>query len=137
VGDEPTEARIWERAAARCPGATPGDIDGFIAAERTRERLKALQCLPGAALTIELLEGRVAVLLHDKALLDEEDILPAALLIFGKSHAPVVRNVGSRTFISPGEIGGGRPASPSCPTTRTGTSSCRSPGPRGASSNRT
>jgi hypothetical protein len=106
VGDDPTEARIWERAAERCPGGSPSEIDGFLAAERTRERLKALKCLPGDALTIEMLEGRVAVLLYDKGLLDEEDILPASLLIFGKSHEPVVRNVGARTFIAPGELTG-------------------------------
>ena len=45
------------------------------------------------------------MLLYDKALLDEEDILPASLLIFGKHPVPLVRQVGSRTFISPGEIG--------------------------------
>jgi hypothetical protein len=108
VGDDPTDEGIWDRAARRCAEGTPDQIDRFIAAERRRERLKALRCLPAAtSRTIEILEGRVAVLLHDKALLDEEDILPASLLIFGKSHVPVVRNVGSRTFISPGEIGGG------------------------------
>ena len=60
--------------------------------------------------TVEMIEGRVAVLLYDKALLDEEDILPASLLIFGKHPVPLVRQVGSRTFISPGELtadGGG------------------------------
>ena len=46
----------------------------------------------------------MAVLLYDKALLDEEDILPATLLIFGKSKEALVRQVGSRTFISPGEM---------------------------------
>jgi hypothetical protein len=86
--------------------ASAAEIDQFVAAERRRERLKALKCLPVAtSRTIELLEGRVAVLLYDKALLDEEDILPASLLIFGKSREPLVRQVGSRTFVSPGELG--------------------------------
>jgi hypothetical protein len=107
VGDDPTDAGIWDRAAA-CSGAAPREIEQFVESERKRQRLKALQCLPGAAaLTIEILEGRVAVLLYDKALLDEEDILPASLLIFGKNQDPLVRTVGARTFISPGEIGSG------------------------------
>ncbi len=106
VGIDPSDEGMWDRAAARCLAASPEEIDRFIDAERRRERLKSLKCLPVAtSRTIELLEGRVAVLLYDKALLDEEDILPASLLIFGKSRQPLVRQVGSRTFVSPGELG--------------------------------
>ncbi len=108
VGPDPSEEGLWDRAAQRCGPGSPDAIDRFIAAERRRARLKALKCLPAAtSRTIEILDGRVAVLLYDKALLDEEDILPASLLIFGKSQEPVVRQVGSRTFISPGELGTG------------------------------
>ncbi len=108
VGPDPSEDGLWARAADRCVSASEGEIDRFIAAERRRERLKALKCLPQApARTIEILEGRVAVLLYDKALLDEEDILSASLLIYGKSTEPVVRQVGARTFIAPGELGRG------------------------------
>jgi hypothetical protein len=44
------------------------------------------------------------VIIHDKALLDEEDILPAALLVFGKARDPMIHRVGQRTFISPGPL---------------------------------
>lgn len=109
VGSDPSDEGIWDRAAARCASARPDEIDRFLAAERKRQRLKSLKCIPAAtSRTIEILEGRVAVLLYDKALLDEEDILPASLLIFGKSRDPLVRHVGSRTFVSPGELGGGK-----------------------------
>src|SRR5689334_22628204 len=101
VGPDPSEEGLWARAAQRCGPGSPDAIDRFIAAERRRARLKALKCLLAAtSRTIEIIDGRVAVLLYDKALLDEEDILPASLLIFGKSQEPVVRQVGSRTFIS-------------------------------------
>jgi hypothetical protein len=107
VGPDPSEDALWDRAR-RCCSASAEDIDRFIAAERRRDRLKALKCFPGAtSRTIEILEGRLAVLLYDKALLDEEDILPASILIYGKSKEPLVRQVGSRTFVSPGELGGG------------------------------
>ena len=110
VGDDPSQEGLWERAAKRCGTAGADEIDRFVAAERRRERLKALKCLPVASSrTIEIMvEGRVAVMLYDKALLDEEDIMPASLLIYGRSPEPVVRQVGSRTFISPGELGGGQ-----------------------------
>jgi hypothetical protein len=108
VGPDPSEDGLWGRAAERCCAASPEEIDRFISAERRRERLKALRCLPAAtSRTIEILEGRVAVLLYDKAILDEEDILSASLLMFGKSKEPLVRQVGARTFIAPGELGGG------------------------------
>jgi hypothetical protein len=107
VGPDPSEDGLWDRAARRCASASPEQIDDFLAAERRRERLKALRCLPAAtARTIEMIEGRVAVLLYDKAFLDEEDIMPAQILVFGKSPEPVIRQVGSRTFVSPGELGG-------------------------------
>ena len=48
---------------------------------------------------------RVAVLIYDKAMLDEEDILAANLLFFGKSDAPLVRKIGARWFVTPGPIG--------------------------------
>jgi len=105
VGNDPSQNGIWERAAQRCSSARHDEIDCFVAAERKRERLEALKCLPAAsARTVEIFEGRVAVFLYDKALLDEEDILPATLLVFGKSKEALVRQVGSRTFISPGEM---------------------------------
>jgi hypothetical protein len=109
VGADPSQDGLWDRAARRCGSAAHTEIDRFVAAERRRERLKALKCLPVASRTIEILfEGRVAVMIHDKALLDEEDIMPASLIIYGKSKEPLVRQVGSRTFISPGELGGGQ-----------------------------
>jgi hypothetical protein len=108
VGPDPSEEGLWDRAAQRCGPGSPDAIDRFIASEGRRARLKALKCLPAAtSRTVEILEGRVAVLLYDKALLDEEDIMPASFLIFGKSRDPIVRQVGSRTFISPGELGAG------------------------------
>jgi hypothetical protein len=108
VGPSFSEEHIWQRAAERCRSASSAEIDRFLAAERMRNRLKALQCLATPhCRTIEILEGRLAVLLYDKALLDEEDMLPASLLIFGKGKEPLVKQVGSRTFISPGELGEG------------------------------
>jgi hypothetical protein len=108
VGPQASEEHVWQRAADQCRSASAAEIERFLAAERMRNRLKALQCLPGPRCrTVEIIEGRLAVLLYDKALLDEEDMLPASLLIFGKGKDPLVRQVGSRTFICPGELGDG------------------------------
>lgn len=106
VGADPREVALFERAAARCAKATPEKIDRFVERERARLRLKVFVSLPsGAARSIEILDGRVAVFVHDKGSLDVEDISAASLLVFGKSEGPMIRRVGARVFVSPGPIG--------------------------------
>ncbi|MCU0694317.1 MAG: hypothetical protein MUF54_23255 [Polyangiaceae bacterium] len=105
VGGDPSDEAVWARAAARCLKADSTGIDAFLKTERQRARLRQLEALPRPdARSIELIENLVAVLIHDKALLDEEDILPATLLLFGKASEPVVHRVGQRLFVSPGPV---------------------------------
>jgi hypothetical protein len=106
VGDDPSDEAAWRRAADVAVTGTSDQIDKFVQTERARLRLKSLEALPEAiSRTIEMVGDRVAVLIHDKALLDEEDILAANLLFFGKSEAPLVRKIGARWFVTPGPIG--------------------------------
>jgi len=77
VGDDPSDDHAWRRAAEVSISGTHDDM----------------------------ISDRVAVLIHDKALLDEEDILAANLLCFGKSDAPLVKKIGTRWFVTPGPIG--------------------------------
>jgi hypothetical protein len=105
VGGDPDDAAIWTRAAKRCLQADPEQIDEFLRSERQRLALKAFECLPGdGTRTIEILNGKVVVMIHDKSHLDEDDILPASLLVFGKAQEPLFRQVGSRWFLSPGPL---------------------------------
>lgn len=105
-GEDPSDEAAWRRAAEIALAGTPEQIDRFVAAERARLRLKSLEALPDdVARTIEMVGDRVAVMIYDKAALDEEDILAANILVFGKSDAPLVRRVGQRWFVSPGLIG--------------------------------
>jgi hypothetical protein len=106
VGANPSDEALFKRAAARCVKATPGEIDDFVESERARLRLSVFVSLPsGQSRTIEILDGRVVVFVYDKAMLDEEDIAAAQLLVFGKAREPMVRRVGARLFLSPGPIG--------------------------------
>ncbi|MBV9949501.1 MAG: hypothetical protein JOZ69_21845 [Myxococcales bacterium] len=107
VGPDPSDEGIWERALAMLgAGGSPDQIDAFLRAERARLRLKSLERLPTAELrTVEMFCDRVAVLIHDKALLDEEDIFSATFLVYGKSDAPLVKRIGPRWFLTPGPIG--------------------------------
>jgi len=106
VGDDPSDEGTWKRAADIAMTGSPTQIDRFVATERARLRLKALEALPeNVARSIEMVGDRVAVLIHDKAQLDEEDITTANLLFFGKSDGPLVKKIGGRWFVSPGSIG--------------------------------
>lgn len=105
VGDDPTDDGAWRRAADMAIGGAPAAIDRFVATERARQRLKSLEALPEKqARTIEMVGDRVALLLHDKAELDEEDILAANIILYGRSDGPLVRKIGARWFASPGPI---------------------------------
>jgi predicted phosphodiesterase len=106
VGADPTDAGTFRRAAVLAVKGDPAQIDRFVVSERARLRLRALESLPGGdGRTIEMIGDRVAVLIHDKANLDEEDIVSANLLVYGKSAEPLIRKIGARWFISPGVLG--------------------------------
>jgi hypothetical protein len=109
VGANPSGEGLFKRAAARCAQGAPQEIDSFVEGERARLRLSVFVSLPSAqSRTIEILDGRVVLFVYDKATLDEEDIVAAQLLVFGKSREPIIRKVGARVFLTPGPIG--------CPT---------------------
>jgi hypothetical protein len=108
VGANPSGEVLFDRAAARCARGTPDEIDTFVEGERARLRLEVFMSLPSGRRTVEILDGRVVLFVFDKAHLDEEDIVAAQLIVFGKAREPLVRRVGPRVFLTPGPIG--------CPT---------------------
>lgn len=83
---------------------SPDRLDDAIARERARAKLRAFRSLeaPGVR-SIELLHDRVVLLVDDKKELDEEDLLPATFIVFGKGE-PTIRRVGTRVFLCPGAI---------------------------------
>lgn len=105
VGDDPSDEALFRRAASLCADASPDAIDAFIAAEKARERLKSLECLPRAsARAIEMMHGRVTILLYDKTKLDEEDLQAASLLVYGRSAEPVIHREEGKIYVSPGPL---------------------------------
>jgi hypothetical protein len=111
VGPDPSDEGVWSRAFRVARDGAPEQIDAFLRGERARLRLKSLEGLPADELrSVEMFGDRVAVLIHDKALLDEEDIFSATFLIYGKSDGPLIKKIGPRWFVTPGPInspGGG------------------------------
>jgi hypothetical protein len=105
VGGQGSDETLVARATAVCLSAPASTIDGFIRNEQQREELRMFESLAGSATrSVELIAGKVAVLVHDKAYLEEEDILPASALVFGKSREPLLKQIGRRWFLSPGSL---------------------------------
>lgn len=105
VGEDPSEEGVFARAVRSSLQGSPEEIDRYIAAERERGRLRLFESLPEPGTrVIEMLGGALVVMIYDKALLDEEDMLPARVLVFGRSRSPIVKQVGQRWFLSPGSF---------------------------------
>lgn len=106
VGQNPSDRLLFDRAAEVCLEAGADQVRAFVQSERARRRLRIFSSLPSApGRTIELLDGRVVLLLFDKATLDEDDIAGATVFVYGKSERALVKKVGPRIFLSPGKIG--------------------------------
>ncbi|HEX8794213.1 MAG TPA: hypothetical protein VF765_24890 [Polyangiaceae bacterium] len=106
VGKDPSDEGVWERAFEVAATGNTEQLDTFLRNERARLRLKALERLPLQELrAVEMFGDRVAVLIHDKAHLDEEDIFSATFLVYGKSDSPLVKKIGPRWFVTPGPLG--------------------------------
>lgn len=105
VGANADDANLMARATAACLGADADGIEAFLLHERQRAELRMFESLAGASTrSVELIAGKVAVMLYDKADLVEDDILPATILVFGRSRAPLIKQVGRRWFIAPGSF---------------------------------
>jgi hypothetical protein len=104
VGQPADDASFYLRATDLCLNADAGSILAFLEQERERDRLRIFESLAPGVRSVEMIAGRVAVLVGDKRVLSEEDILPAHLLVYGRSLDAVIKPIGKRWFISPGSF---------------------------------
>ena len=103
VHGDASDRAIWTRSLDACVSASPGEIDAYLEHENQRSALRVFESLVGdATRSVEMITGKLAVMIYDKAHFDEEDMLPATLLVFGKSPNYVVKQVGHRWFLCPG-----------------------------------
>ncbi len=91
TGDDPLASRIVRVASRACPEYASGAVP--------RRQL-------------DLVDGRIFCLVHDKADLSRDDISNASVLVHGNSgHAALVQ-IGQRYFVTPGALRGAPPADP-------------------------
>ncbi|HYD39572.1 MAG TPA: hypothetical protein VEB43_01990 [Anaeromyxobacter sp.] len=101
-----------DAALARRRSAGPDPLAGRIT--RVASRACPEAALGAPTMTVDMLDGHVCLLVHDKADLGRDDIANAALLFHGKSDAAALVQIGPRAFVTPGHLraraGADRPA---------------------------
>ena len=94
AASDPLEGRIVRVASRACPEYENGKVP--------RKQ-------------VDLVEGRIACLVHDKADLDRDDIANATVIFHGNAVAPALVQIGPRCFATPGHLRS--PAPPGRPAT--------------------
>lgn len=96
------------RALSLARGGSTEEIDGFLRARDALARLDLCRAVPLPPVrTIEMLDDRILLMVHDKSLLEEEDLANADLVAYGAADAPLLRKIGPRIFITPGPVEAG------------------------------
>lgn len=84
-------------------------VAALLASDARGQRLSLVRCLPPApARAVEMLERWILLSVFDKAILDEDDIANAHVILYGKSDSSALTRIGPRCFFSPGPLANGR-----------------------------
>ncbi len=106
---ERAEETFLERAALLAQRGRPDEIELLLEADTSRSRLEFVRKLPPfPARAIEMMDDRMVLFVHDKAILNEEDIANAQLIVYGRASESDLRRFGQRTFFTPGPLCCGR-----------------------------
>jgi len=96
-----------ERAAQLAASGEAGQIEALLRADAELRRLGSIQRLPPPpARAVEMLEDRIVLIVHDKSNLDEEDIVNAQVIVYGRSKEMLLKRFGARYFFTPGPLSG-------------------------------
>jgi predicted phosphodiesterase len=91
-----------EGALSRHVAARSDPLDGRIV--RVASRACAEWARPDARKQVELVDGRIGCLVHDKRDLSREDIENATILFHGATPRAAVVQIGARLFVTPGRL---------------------------------
>ncbi len=96
-----------DRAAALAVDGSPDAIAALLRADREARKLGSICTLPpGPSRAVEMVDDRIVLLVHDKSVLDEEDIANASLVVYGQSKEALLKRFGHRYFFTPGPLRG-------------------------------
>jgi hypothetical protein len=103
------EEEFLRRGAALACAGSADQIENLLAEDRAAQRLSLLRCLPEPpARAIEMLEKWIVLAVHDKAILDEDDVANAHVIVYGKAAEADFKRFGPRSFLTPGPLARGR-----------------------------
>jgi len=101
-------AAFLARAAQLARAGDPASIDALLAEPDPGRELALLRRLPEAPMrAVDMLDRFVVLAVHDKAVLDEEDIESAHAIAYGRADEPACKRFGQRCFLTPGPLAGG------------------------------
>lgn len=96
------------RAAELAQRGTPEAIDALLSETDPGREVALLRRLPEAPMrAVDMLDRFVVLAVHDKAVLDEEDIANAHAIAYGRADEPACKRFGQRCFLTPGPLAGG------------------------------
>lgn len=102
------EDALLAQAAALAVNGSADEIAALLDADRAARRPLAVRKLPAPpSRAIEMLDRFIVLGVHDKAVLDEDDIASAHIIVYGKSDGPSLRRFGPRSFFTPGPVRSG------------------------------
>lgn len=108
MGGQADEDAFLARAVTLGVDGTPEAIAALLNADVFSRRLNLVRKLPPApARAIEMLDKWIVLGVHDKSVLDEEDIANADVIVYGKADAPHLKRFGPRAFFTPGPLSAG------------------------------
>lgn len=99
-----SEEMFLRAAAAVALRGSAQEIEGLLAAEAQAAKLGRIRALPAPpSLAVEMLADRIVLFVHDKSVLEEDDIANAAIIVHEAAESGH-RRIGPRHFLSPGPL---------------------------------
>ena len=103
------DERLLRRGAQLACEGSADEIERLLREPRSSQGLSLVHRLPDPpARAVELLDRWVLLAVHDKAVLDEEDIANAHVIAYGRAEEASCKRFGPRCFFTPGPVSGGK-----------------------------
>lgn len=100
-----SEEGFLARAVGLACHGNAEEIDELLEADRQAQRVSLLRCLPPKpACAIEMLEKWIILGVHDKAVLEEDDVANAHVILYGEAPEANIKRFGPRSFLTPGPL---------------------------------
>lgn len=99
---------LLDEVAALAPDAPPEVLDALLAREVKRARLSDVcDVTSPRGCQVEMIEDRIVLIAHDRATLEDDDVVNALVVVSGAAPRSDVRVVAGRATLTPGDLSRG------------------------------